>query len=49
MSNRVMNTVFSCVSYLNVKIRYRDTDSMYLNYDDVDTIVDMFKQHMTNS
>ena len=38
-----MNKVFSCADDLNIKIYYQDTDSIHLNYDDVDKIVDRYK------
>ena len=39
MSKRIMNKVFSCYYDCGVKIYYQYTDSIHLNYDDVDTIV----------
>ena len=36
MSKRIMNQVFSCADDCNVKIYFQDTDSIHLNYDDVD-------------
>ena len=38
-----MNKVFSCAYDLNIKIYYQDTDSIHLNYDDVDKIVKKYK------
>ena len=43
MSKRIMNKVFSCAGYLNIKIYYQDTDSIHLNYDDVPKIVEYYK------
>ena len=34
-----MNNIFSCADDLNIKLYYQDTDSIHLNYDDVDEIV----------
>ena len=45
MSKRIMNKVFSCSDDLNMKIYYQDTDSIHLNYDDVDEIVDRYKDN----
>uniref|UniRef100_UPI004049851A hypothetical protein n=1 Tax=Flavobacterium sp. TaxID=239 RepID=UPI004049851A len=39
MSKRIMNLVFDCSNDCNVKIYYQDTDSIHLNYDDVDKVV----------
>ena len=36
MSKNIMNYVFDCANDCNVKIYYQDTDSIQLNYDDVD-------------
>ena len=33
-----MNKVFSCADDCDIKIYYQDTDSIHLNYDDVDKI-----------
>ena len=38
MSKRIMNKVFSCADDCDIKIYYQDTDSIHLNYDDVDKI-----------
>ena len=43
VSKRIMNKVFSCADDWNVKIYYQDTDSIYLNYGDVDTVVKRYK------
>ena len=43
MSKRIMNKVFSCSSDCGVKIDYRDTDSIHLNYGDVDKVVEIYK------
>ena len=39
-----MNKVFSCANDCGVKIYYQDTDSIHLNYDDVDTVVKRYKE-----
>ena len=36
MSNIIMNEVFSCADDCDIKICYQDTDSIHLNYGDVD-------------
>ena len=46
MSKRIMNKVFSCADDCDIKIYYQDTDSIHLNYDDVDKIVDRYKENM---
>ena len=38
MSKGIMNKVFSCADDCDIKIYYQDTDSIHLNYDDVDKI-----------
>ena len=43
MSKRIVNKVFICADDLNIKIYYQDTDSIHLNYEDVGTIVEIFK------
>ena len=43
MSKRIMNKVFSCADDLNIQRYYQDTDSIHLNYDGVDKIVDRCK------
>ena len=40
-----MNKVCSCADDLNIKIYYQDTDSIHLNYDDVDKIVKRYKDN----
>ena len=44
MAKRSMNTVFSCAGECDVEICYQGTDSIHLNYDDVDTVVKIYKQ-----
>jgi len=44
MSKRIMNKVFSCADDLNIKIYYQDTDSIHLNYDDVEKVVARYKE-----
>ena len=36
MSKRIMDKVFDVSNECGVKIYYQDTDSIHLNYDDVD-------------
>ena len=44
MSKGIMNGVFGCASDCGVKVYDQDTDSIHLNYDDVDTIVSRYKE-----
>ena len=44
MSKRSMNNAFSCADDLNIKMYYQDTDSIHLNYDDVDKVVHRYKE-----
>ena len=44
MSKRIMNKVFSCADDVNIKIYYQDTDSIHVNYGDVDKIVRRHKE-----
>ena len=44
MSKRIMNKVSSCADDLNIKIYYQDTDSIHLNYDDVEKVVARYKE-----
>ena len=44
MSKRVMNKVFSCCDDCSIRVYYQDTDSIHLNYDDVDKHVETYKQ-----
>ena len=44
MSKRIMNKVFSSAFDIGVKIYYQDTDSIHLNYDDVDKVVKRYKE-----
>ena len=44
-----MNKVFSSASDIDVKIYYQDTDSIHLNYDDVDKVVKRYKENMVYS
>ena len=39
-----MNKVFSWADDCDIKIYYQDTDSLHLNYDDVDTVVKRYKE-----
>ena len=36
MSKRIMNEVMSLTEDLDLKIFYKDTDSMHINYDEVE-------------
>ena len=38
MSKRIMNKAFSCADGCAIKVYYQDTDSIHLNYGDVDKI-----------
>ena len=38
-----MNNVFRCADDLDIKIYYHDTDSIHLHYDDVDKVVEGYK------
>ena len=49
VSKGVMNKVCSCCDDCSIKVYFRDTDSIHLNYDDVDEIVERCKQNMTKS
>ena len=44
MNKRIMNKVFNCADDCAIKIYYQDTDSMHLNYGDVDTVVKRYKE-----
>ena len=44
MSKRIMNKVFDASNDCGVKIYYQDTDSIHLNYDDVNKVVDRYKE-----
>ena len=39
-----MNNVFSCSNDCGVNVYYQDTDSIHLNYDDVDKVVNIYKE-----
>ena len=43
MSKRIMNKVFSCADGCSIEIYYQGTDSIHLNYDDVATVVKIYK------
>ena len=43
MSKQFMNKVCSCATGCGVKVYYQDTDSIHLNYDDVDKHVKQYK------
>ena len=43
MSKLLMNKVFSCADGCNIKKYYQDTDSIHLNYDDVDKPENRYK------
>ena len=38
-----MNKVFSCADDCDIKIHYQDTDSIHLNYGDVDKVVKIYR------
>ena len=44
MSKRIMNKVFSCADDCDVKVYYQDTDSIHLNYDDVDKFENTYEE-----
>ena len=44
MPKRIMNKVFSSASDIDAKIYYQDTDSIHLNYDDVDKVAKRYKE-----
>ena len=41
MSKRIMNKVSSCADDCDIKVYYQDTDSIHLNYNDVDKVVEI--------
>ena len=41
-----MNKVLSCADDLNIEIYHQGTDSIHLNYDGVDKIVDRYKENI---
>ena len=43
MSKRIMNKVVSCAGDCGVNNYYQDTDSIHLNYDDVDKVAKIYK------
>ena len=43
MSKRIMNEVMCLAEDLDLKIYYQDTDSMHINYEEVDTLAAEFK------
>ena len=47
MSKRIMNKVFDASYDCGVKTYYQDTDSIHLNYYDVDTIVNRYRENVT--
>ena len=46
MSKWIMDKVFSCANDCYVKTYCQDTDSIHLNYDDVDKVVKRSKENM---
>ena len=44
MSKRIMNKVFEVSNDCGVKIYYQDTESIHLSYDDIDKIVNRYKE-----
>ena len=45
MSKRIMNKIFSCADDCDIMMWYQDTDSVHLNFDDVDTVVKRYKEN----
>ena len=43
MSKLILNKVFSCADDCNIKIYYQCTDSIHLNYEDVDKFENIYK------
>ena len=43
MSKLIMNCVFGCAKDCNVNMYYQDTDSIHLNYGDVDKIAEIYR------
>ena len=44
MSKRIMNKVFEVSNNCGVKVYHQDTDSIHLNYEDVDKIVNHYRE-----
>ena len=44
MSKIIMNRVFGSAADIDVQIYYQDTDSIHLNYEDVDKVVKRYKE-----
>ena len=44
MSKWIMNKVFSCADDCSIRTYYQDTDSIHLNYDDVDKVGQRYKR-----
>ena len=44
-----MNKVFGCADDCDIKISYQDTDSIHLNYNDVDKTGNRYKENMGQS
>ena len=49
MSKRIMNKVFPCCDDCSIQVYYQDTDSIHLNYGDVDKPAEKCKQKTTKS
>ena len=45
MSKRIVNKVFSCADDCYIIICYQDTDSIHLNYGDVDKVVNIYREN----
>ena len=46
MSKRIVNQVFSWATDCDIQVYYQDSDSIHLNYDDVDKVVERYKENM---
>ena len=44
-----MNKSFDRANDCSINMYYQDTDSIHSNYDDVDKVVEIYKQSMTKS
>ena len=43
MSKRITYKVFGCADDCSIKVYYQDTASIHLDYDDVDKVVEIYK------
>ena len=46
MSKRIMDKVFSCATDCDIQVYYQGTDSIHLNYGDVDKVVKRYRETM---